>query len=218
MRKSQIAIGIVVALAAFAAADFYLNDLGKDVSLDPGNSAPVSATQADQPAPILSAFKVGDQSGGFKVVGQAVTTQVFDKVDLGAVKNIRVVKTQMEKALAAPAPVPVDANTPVPSAPAIADAEPLTVYEVQGPKDQGTLTYLAVKLQFVAQINATTETINEDGKFGENSFFYNDQNLANTAFLLTQIGDNLYGFRYNKMSPSTYDSIQKIIQGLTPKP
>ncbi len=218
MRKAQIAIGIVVALAAFAAADFYLNNLGKDLNLDSTPVEPV--TQNPQPAPILSAFKVGDQVEGFKVVSQVVTQQVFDKVDLAGVKNIQVVKTELEKAPIAPAAIPTipETNAPANPTPTVAEAEPLTIYEIQGPRDQGALTYLAIKLQFVAQTNATTETINEDAKFGDNSFFYNDQNLATTSFLLTQKGDNLYAFRFNKKSADTYESVQKIIQSLTPKP
>jgi len=220
MRKPQIAIGIVVALAAFAAADFYLNDLGRDLNLEPQAQPTEVATQEPQSASVSSAFKVGDSVEGFKVVSQAVTRQVFDKVDLEGVKNIRVVKTQMEKGAesASPAVANPDPNTPVNPAPASVGTEPLTAYEIQGPKGQGSLTYLAVKLQFVAQINSTTETINEDGKFGDNSFFYNDQNLESTAFLVTQVGDILYGFRFNKKSPATYESIRKMIENLTPKP
>ena len=217
-------MGIVVALAAFAGADFYLNSLGRGLNFDPRSVEPVSTEQPSTPVVIPSAFKVGETVQGFKVMSQVMASQVFDKVDLGSVKNIRVVKTQMEK-IVAPVPVATEA-TPVaieektPEAPvaAVPSSEPLTFYEIVGPRDQGALTYLAIKLQFVTQINATTETINEDSKYGDNSFFYNDQNLQSSAFLLSQIGDNLYGFQYNKKSPETYESIKGMIQQLTQKP
>jgi hypothetical protein len=224
MRKAQIAIGIVVALAAFAAADFYLNNLGRNLNFDSQGLEPVSTVQPSTPEVIPSAFKIGDAVQGFKVMSQVMTSQVFDKVDLGSVKNIRVVKTQMEK-VSAPVPVATEASpveveekpaeTPVAE---VSRPEPLTLYEIVGPKGQGALTYLAIKLQFVAQINATTETINEDGKYGDNSFFYNDQNLQSSAFLMTQIGDSLYGLQYNKKSSETYESVKGMIQQLTQKP
>ena len=223
MRKAQIAIGIVAALAAFAAVDFYLNGLGRGLSLDLGGKEPENVKQEAQPAVIVSAFRVGDNVGGFKVMSQTMASQVFDKVDLAAVKNIRVAKTQMERPVAPAEAVlaetdPVNVEGAEAPAPVVAEPEPLTLYEIQGPKGQGALTYLAVKLQFVAQINAVTETINEDGKYGDNSFFYNDQNLKSTGFLLAQIGDNLYGFQYNKTKPATYEAVQGMIGQLTPKP
>jgi hypothetical protein len=224
MKKAPVAIGIVVALAAFAAADFYLNNLGRDLNFDSQGAAPVQATQPSTPTVIPSAFKVGDTVQGFKVMSQVMTSQVFDKVDLGNVKNILVVKTQLEK-VSPPVPVateaaPVEVGATPAETPPAAQApapEPFALYEIVGPRDQGALTYLAVKLQFVAQINVTTETINEDSKYGDNDFFYNDQNLQSTAFLVTQIGDNLYGFQYNKNSPETYESVKSMIQQLTPK-
>jgi hypothetical protein len=200
MKKPQIAIGIVVVLAAFAAADFHLNDLGRDLNLESKANPPQVVQQPEKPAPIQSEFSIGEMREGFMVKNQAVTDQVFDKVNLGGVKNIIVAKTLLEKGIEGGV------------------AEPLMVYEVRGPAGQGALTYLAVKLQFVAQINATTETINEDARFGENSFFYNDTNLETTSFLLTQIKDTLYGFRFNKKSEATYQSIRKIIESLTSKP
>jgi hypothetical protein len=222
MRKVQIAIGIVAVLAAFAAVDFYLNNLGRELNLEPVSAEPVADTQGVQPVIAPSAFKVGDEVGGFKVMSQVMVSQVFDKVDLGTVKDIRVVKTRMEKAAAPVEAAPAKPEESAPGvtapAPAVAEPEPLTLYEILGPKGQGALTYLAVKLQFVAQINATTETINEDAKFGDNSFFYNDQNLQSSAFLLTQVGDNLYGFQYNKKSPATYEAVQGMVKQLTPKP
>ncbi len=224
MNKPQIAIGIVVVLAAFAAADFYLNNLGRNLNFDSRVEEPVATDQAVPPVVIPSVFKIGDAVQGFKVMSQVLVSQVFDKVDLGGVKNIRVVKTQMEKAFA-PVPVPAEASpVEVGEEPAdapvakVSNAEPLTLYEIVGPKDQGALTYLAIKLQFVAQINATTETINEDSKYGDNSFFYNDLNLKSSAFLLTQIRDTLYGFQYNKNNPETYESVKGMIEQLTQKP
>jgi hypothetical protein len=200
MRKAQIAIVLVVVLAAFAAADYYLNNLGQGISLQPQEgSQPTQANAQVEPASVQSVFKVGDEEGGFKVVSVKPVSQIFEKIDLSGVKNIQAVQMQMEK--------PVEGST---------EPQPLSLYEVRGAKGQGGLTYLAVKLQFVAQISAT-ETVNEDSRFGDNSFFYNDLNLSTTGFLVTQVGDSLYGFQYSKKDSATYASIQKIIQDLTAK-
>ena len=96
------------------------------------------------------------------------------------------------------------------------DDELILLYEIHGPEGQGSLTYLSVKLQFISQINATTETLNEDSVLGNNSFFFNDLNYENTAFILTQVGDNLFGFQYSKGSATAYEDVKAIIESLTP--
>jgi len=195
MRKTQIAFIIVILLCAFGAIDFYLNGLDKNFTLDFGNKTEKAEAATPIPIPIRSVYKVNDVVEGFTVLRQMVTAQIFDKIDVSSLSKIEVVKTVLQKA-----------------------QEPITIYEVHGPKNQGSFTYLGVKLQFIAQINATTETLNEVGTYGDNSFYFNDLNNASTAFLLFQSGDDLYGFQYSKKNPQTLESIKKIIQTLTLKP
>lgn len=202
MRKIQIALVIVLILAAFAAVDFYLNSLGRGVSLDYRGGVPAQLTEAPKPIPVQSVYKVGDVVEGFKVESVVATSQIFDKIDLSSVKNVQVVKTVMRKAV-----VPETSET------AVTVPEPITFYEIRGAKDQGSLTYLSVKLQFVAQLNSLTENLNETNAFGDSSFYYNDLNNPTISFLLVQMGDSLYGFQASKKS----EIVPNLIKGLEKK-
>lgn len=219
MRKIQIALVIVLILGAFAAVDFYLNNLGRGVSLDYRGGVPAeSQGVSPKPIPVESIYRVGDAVEGFRVVSVVAASQIFDKIDLSSVKNIQVVKTVMQKeavpaTLPSTEPLPVDTKSAQPLAAEAAVPEPITFYEIRGLKDQGSLTYLSVKLQFVAQINSLTENLNETNAFGNGSFYYNDLNSPSTSFLVVQIGDNLYGFQNNKKN----EVAQKLINGLEKK-
>lgn len=210
MRKAPIALAIVLILAAFAAVDFYLNGLGKGVSLDFRGGVPAEAGASPKPIPVDSIYKVGDVVEGYKVMSVVAASQIFDKIDLSSVKNVQVVKTVMRKEAAAIAPKP---GQPSGAEVAVSVPEPITFYEIRGAKDQGSLTYLSVKLQFVAQLNSLTENLNETNAYGDGSFYYNDLNNPETAFLLVQIGDNLYGFQSEKKS----EVVPNLINGLEKK-
>lgn len=217
MRKIRIFIVLVVVLAAFAAADFYLNGLGAQLGLEPTPPAPQpTSNKPSEPAPVQSMFRVDQELGGFKVMRQVTVNQVFDRFDLSSVKSVRITKNYLEKA--APPPLPAEgqpvegepATTPEPVA-----SEPLSLFEIQGPVGQGGLTYLAVKLAVLAQVNRTTETINEDSQFGDNSFFFNDLNNQNTGFLVSQVGDTVYAFQFSKNNSTTYEAVKGILSDLT---
>lgn len=201
MKKIPLFIIILLALGLFAAADYYLNNLDAQVVLDlKDQSVSAAPPLSGEPAPAVSSlFQLNETLLNYEVARQVQTRQIFEKIDLSSISNLTVYQNRLEK----------------PGAPADeAVQEPILLYEIHGPKDQGSLMYLNVKLQFIAQINATTETINEDSAFGHNSFFFNDQNYQNTAFLLVQIGDHLFGFQYNKADPTAYDDVKAIIQSL----
>lgn len=211
MRKAPIALAIVLILAAFAAVDFYLNGLGKGVNLDFRGSVPAETPGASpKPIPVDSVYKVGDGVEGYKVASVVAASQIFDKIDLSSVKNIQVVKTVMKKEVVPATPKP---GQPSGAEGAVSVPEPITFYEIRGVKDQGSLTYLSVKLQFVAQLNSLTENLNETNTYGDGSFYYNDLNNPETAFLLVQIGDNLYGFQSDKKN----EAVPHLINGLEKK-
>ena len=191
MKKLSLVIIILIALGLFAAADYYLNNLSPQAHLDL-----IDQEIPEEPLIIDSLFKLNEELGDYKVVNQVQTSQIFEKIDLSNIKNIKIYRNQLERA---------------------ETEEPIFLYEIQGPENQGSITYLNVKLQFIAQINATTETLNETGEFGHNSFFFNDLNYENMAFIFTQIRDNLFGFQYSKLDPQTYESIKTIIQTLMTK-
>lgn len=199
MKKLKIVLILLVIIALFVGADYYLNNLGDQVSVEdltqPSTTTTTAATDTTttQPA-VTTAFKINESVGSYKVASQVQTSQIFEKIDLSNITNIQIYLNKLES----------DAS----------GAEPIYLYEIHGPKEQGSLTYLNVKLQFVAQLDSASEEINEDASFGNNSFFFNDKNYANTAFLLVQIGDNIFAFQYSKADSAAYDDVKSIIQYL----
>lgn len=201
MKKFPLFIIIIVALSLFATADYYLNSLDGQVLLNLKEQVSDVTAAPVTPPPVPSVFKLNEKVGSYEVTSQVQTRQIFEKIDLSNINNIKIYRDTLEKE----------------SLPA--ESKPISLYEIHGPKDQGSLTYLNVKLQFIAQIDAITETINETSEFGYNSFFFNDKNYENISFLLTQIGDNLFGFQFDRTDSGTYNDIKAIIQSLeNPKP
>lgn len=191
MSRLPITVIVLVLLSLFATADLYLNK----VELKTQANMPAIPTQQ----PVVQApdnkLLLSGNYAGYQVAQQFETRQIFEKINLNEIKNIRIFKSQL-----------------------IDDSEiPLFIYEVIGPDNQGQLTYLNVKLELIAQMNNSTETINETNSFGSNSFFFNDTDYPNTAFLLTQIDDHLYGFQYSKEKPETYGKVQAVIKELSTK-
>ncbi|MBN2096399.1 hypothetical protein JW752_03270 [Candidatus Peregrinibacteria bacterium] len=200
MKKFPLFIIIVIALSAFAAADYYLNDLDGRVLLDLKDQVTevTAAPEPPEPPAIVSQFMIDQELEGYQVTSQLQTHQIFEKIDLSNINNITITRNELVKR------EETEKKT----------LTPLFIYEIRGPADQGSLTYLNVKLQFIAQISATAETINETSEFGQNSFFFNDKNYENTAFLLVQIHDNLFSFQYDKSETAVYNDVKRIIQSL----
>lgn len=209
-------VGLLVIMALFATADFYLNKLDAKPVLNWTETADsvVSAKAPDKEAAIDSQFALDGKLGGYMVVSQMQTDQVFEKIDLSNIKNVSIYRNELEKVEGlmqeekdSEGEGLVESEAEKPS---------IYLYELQGPENQGSLTYLNAKLQFIAQINTVTETLNETGEYGDNSFYFNNKNYENTAFLLTQIGDDLFGFQYQKGDEGkAFEDVKKIINLLT---
>jgi len=217
MKKSSLILIILIIIALFAGADYYLNNL-KDQALPKIPKPTTDTVSPDKSEFADAAFKLNEDVIGYKLVSQKKTSQIFEKIDLSNINNIKIYLDTFEKA-SAPAQIPVTETTEA-TPPAPTDVkennQSIYLYEIHGPVGQGSLTYLNVKLQFISQINATTEVLNETGEFGQNSFFYNDQSFENVAFLLTQAGDNLYAFQYNKVDPVIYNDVKSIVAKIMP--
>lgn len=224
MSKFKITIVILIILVSFAGADFYLNRLGTKINVkNPSGTAASSAPY----------FKPDDVVMGYKITNQVKTSQIFGKIDLSGIENITIYSNQLKKELSSAAASSVTtkalSNQTTPALP-LKKASPkiptlssdtayktIYLYEIQGPKGQGSLTYLKTKLKFISQINTATETINENASYGNNSFFFNNLNYKNTAFLLVQINDNLFAFEYSKQDVAAYDDVKAIINKLISK-
>lgn len=212
MSKITLFAIVLVAAVAFGTADYYLNQLSFDleperieeaIPAQPNidgprtpviNQSPVHA--AAMPA-LASQFSATSMVEGFALASQQPTKQIFEKIDLSNLQNVSAYQNSFKKLTSEE------------------DSSSIELYEIVGPASQGGLTYLNVKLQFIAQIEGELETINENGAFGENSFFFNNQNYPDTAFLVVQIGNSVLGFQYHKNQEGLYDEVQSIIKQLT---
>lgn len=200
MNKFPIAVILLVILSLFATADLYLNKI--DLKSQASPAVPIEPTEI--PAAPRQQNKIQPTSviQNYQNEAQYKTTQLFDKIDLSSIENIENYQNHFTKIIATEdSAEPVKFN--------------FYLYEIIGPGEQGDLTYLNVKLQTLAQIDNTTITLNETNHLGQKSFFLNDQNYPNTAFLLVQAGSNLYGFQYSKENTQVYEDIKTIINHLS---
>jgi len=193
MKKLHVAIVLLLLIAAFAATDFAVNVKRTRLQGVPPPSA--------DPYPNFVQSIVGKNPDiGYVFLKRNRTKQLFEKFDLSSLENIRIYRSILEQAVQ-------------PTAPEEKVKKQMVIYEVQGPDNQGGLTYLNIKLKLIDQLDATGN-INEAGSFGYNSFFYNDMNYPDTAFLLVQIKDNLFGFQYEKTDEETFKTVKAIIASL----
>jgi len=217
MKKFSLIFIILIIIALFAGADFYLNNLKEQVV---AKTPPVPLISPDAVATEFAdaAFKLNEDVLGYKVINQKQASQIFEKIDLSNIKNIKIYLDRLEKAAAGNQALSAEDAQDELKAVTGSDVknQSIYLYEIHGPLGQGSLTYLNIKLEFIRQINATTEVLNETGGLGQNSFFFNDQAFENVAFLLTQVGDNLYAFQYNKQDPAIYDDVKAIIAKILP--
>ncbi len=88
----------------------------------------------------------------------------------------------------------------------------LVVYRIQDSSRSASLAYLNLKLALLSQLQDAT-LVNETGSaYGENSFFFNSPQASETAFLLAQSSDFLWGFQYSKSSALAFGAVQAILQ------
>ncbi len=191
MKKPFFFILILAGIILFAGTDYVLNTDGAPripAKTAPANtSSPVEVKENNFTRNLLT---TDSNQYGFVVSTRARVNSIFEKIDLSEVKSIMVFQNQLKSLDTA--------------------QDPITIYEIQGPAGQGAITYLNVKLKFIGQVSAT-QTINEVNNYGQNSFFFNDENNATVGHLVVQIEDNLFGFQYNKENASAFELVQTMI-------
>ena len=196
MKKLQLFIILLVVLILFAYAD---NTLNVPDGIDLPNIPDVTKLKKDpDQAHIINHPNVTqavlDSSGltqSYSIEKRTRTTALYENFDLKGISNI-----------SAYANILVSAED---------KSFPLYIYEIHGPKGQGKITYLNVKLKLIDQLG-TSAGINETGSLGFNSLFYNDEGNPNTGFLLSQIGDIVFGFKYSKSTGNAFDSVKIFVE------
>ena len=111
MKKLPLFVIIVVALGLFATADYYLNNLDGQVVLDIAEKVSAEVPEKEPPPPTVpSVFKVDEEVAGYTVISQMQTSQIFEKIDLSNINNIKIYRNRLEKE---PLPLCLFARQPV---------------------------------------------------------------------------------------------------------
>ncbi|MBN2307122.1 hypothetical protein JXD20_04005 [Candidatus Peregrinibacteria bacterium] len=196
MKKVSLAILILVILGLFALADYYAN-------LPGGIPRPLfnlSSRQADEstmpeavelPNITKQILDQGGLTANYKIEKRTRSTELFESFDMSELANIVIYRNILI------------------SADAVGQL-PIQVYEIHGPKGQGSLTYLNIKLAMIEKLDSEAG-LNETGDIGYNSLFYNDDKNPSTGFLLSQVEDIVFGFKYDKKSRPAFDFIKSLV-------
>jgi len=216
MKKIPYILVLLAIIGMFAGADYYINNLNGKEALESIKeiSKEVIPENKETSGFSDSVFKLNENLMNYKLISQIQTSQVFEKIDLSNIKNIKIYLDRLEYTGTTGAGTPVLQEDSETASKDLNTGKTIYIYEIHGPANQGSLTYLNIKLQFIAQINSTTETLNETSEYGNNSFYFNDQNYKNIAFLLTQIGQNVFAFQFNKTDSAVYNDVKAIIAKL----
>lgn len=191
MRRITLAIIVLFTVVALAAADYFINAPLENL---PGAS---TLNAQDSYTNITQLLIDSNPDKFYYVISKRDRTkQIFEKFDISSLDNVIIFKNTLDEKTGKKA------------------EDRIIIYEIQGPQNQGRLTYLDLKLKVIDQMGAIG-SINETNAFGYNSFFYNDLNNKNTGFLLAQIKDNLFGFQYNKKDDGgNFETIKLMIEAL----
>ncbi|QQR84156.1 hypothetical protein IPJ72_03130 [Candidatus Peregrinibacteria bacterium] len=151
MGKLPIFITLLVLISLFVSTDYYLNFKGTEVL--PSSSANQTEAGSNELKTTLSAQTImpGQTNWGYVNQKQIETPLLFEKINLSSVENTMQYRNELAR----------EGSSEI----------SLVIYEILGKVGQGSLTYLDVKLQMVAQLNVAAESINENSQFGHNSLF-----------------------------------------------
>lgn len=194
MKKLPLAILILVVIILFGLADYFVNVPGgikNPLPLLPGKTEVKTPELEDYPN---ITKQVLDQSGmnqKYTIEKRTRSTELFENFDLSDLTNIGIFKNTI-----------IQTGT--------AAQLPIYVYEIHGPVGQGNINYLNVKLAMIDQLGSASG-LNETGGYGYSSLFYNDEKNPSVAFLLSQVGDIVFGFKYAKDSPEDFDFVKSLI-------
>lgn len=196
MKKLQLAILILAVIALFGFADYFVN-VPEGIP-DPTPALPSPHEDEEQPPKAIvhpnitkQIIDAGGLNGSYTIEKRTRSTELFESFDLSELANINVYKNVL---------IGVDTQGQL----------PIYVYEIHGPAGQGSISYLNIKLAMIDQIGSAAG-INETGDLGYTSLFYNDEKNPSTGFLLSQVEDIVFGFKYNKKSIQAFDFVKSLV-------
>lgn len=195
MKKVQLFIILLIVLVLFAYADYAINvpegiklpSIPRPNQTDSQDAVPAVVSD---PNVTLSILETSDLGQSLTIEKRTRSTALFESFDLRNLADISIYSNVLTNSADPTSPIYID--------------------EIHGPAGQGKVSYLNVKLQLIDQLGSSVG-INETGDFGFNSLFYNDENNPSTGFLLSQIGDMVFGFKYSKTNDIAFDSVKKFV-------
>jgi hypothetical protein len=196
MKRLPLVIIVLIAIVALAAADYFVN--APLENLPTFKSQPADDIQIGASYSNITQMLIDSNTTEFNYVitKRDRTKQIFEKFDMRSLENSVIFKNVLDKQ--------EGEDT----------GDQIVIYEIQGPQNQGRITYLNLKLKLIDQMGAAG-SVNEISGYGYNSFFYNDKNNENNGFLVSQIKDDLFGFQYNKKEDDgNFEIIKLMIDAL----
>lgn len=191
MKKIHLLILIITVIVVLAAVDYWVNIPAIMTSNAPSS---VGVSNTAYPSSLKTALKELPLLQGYQLSKRVRIQHLFEKIVMDSSMSVVIFYNVLQNSL---------------------PSGTIEVYELYGPAQQGNILYFKVKEQFLKQVVDATSTINEVASFGHNSFFYNDANSPQYGFLVVQLGDALYGFKYLKDPADAFDKIKKLIEYLT---
>lgn len=197
MKKLQLVILILVVITLFGFADYFVNlpegipRPRPSVPTEPSDDTSQAPNVITHPNVTKQILESGDLESRYKIEKRTRSTELFEIYDLSDLVNVGIYKNIL---------IGVDTQGQL----------PIYVYEIHGPPGQGSITYLNVKLAMIDQMGSEAG-INETGDLGYSSLFYNDTKNPSIGFLLTQVEDMVFGFKYNKKSRPAFDFIKTLV-------
>jgi len=198
MKKLHLFILILVVIALFGFADYFVNVPEGIPSPKPALPSSQQDENGTEPAKVIThpnitkqIIDAGGLNGNYTIEKRTRSTELFESFDLSEIANISVYKNIL---------IGVDAQGQL----------PIYVYEIHGPAGQGSITYLNIKLAMIDKLGSAAG-INETGNLGYSSLFYNDKKDQSTGYILSQVEDMVFGFKYNKKSSQAFDFVTSLV-------
>jgi len=201
MKKLQLFIVFLVVIVLLTLADYRIT-IPDGIKLPETSESPVlevedvqdSATVKEYPNVTKIALEASPDIT-YRIEKRTRTTELFESFDLSNLANTAIYKNIL-----------IDSGAQA--------GFPLYIYEIQGAMGQGKISYLNIKLAIYDQLKPGT-SVNETGEYGNASLYYNEKEGNPTGFLISQVGDTVFGFKYAKSQEESLQVVRAFLEGFT---
>ncbi len=203
MKKIHLMLVLFVTMALLTTVDYFITSpAGFQTRAHDSSELPLEAFTSD-----LSHFELPSESmpadpgltqlvlrsssmlSAYQESQRFRSQDLFERFDLTSFQNLIIYKSVLQQSVGSSA---------------------IQVYELYSPHGQTNSNYLSLTLQLEAQLNAD-ESLNKTNDYGQSSFFFNSTSDQNSGFLVTQVGNMVFGFRYNKTSSIDFEAVKNYI-------